>query len=75
MYNDIEVVSTEEGAAYFGPCTSGCTDNITLRRGDEYVRCEGIMNWDDELADDSLFDEWVMCAEDGEEGYTYWQAD
>lgn len=69
---NVEVVSIEAGEYFVGGSTSGSTVDVTLMRdGGETVKCEGILIWEDELADDDLFDEWVAMALAGEEGYTY----
>lgn len=71
--DDVVVVSIEDGEYYTGPTTSGSTVNVTLQRGEDFVSCEGILIWDEEMCDSELFDIWVAMAEAGEEGYTYKQ--
>ncbi len=66
----VQVVSVEDGGYYSGQYTSGSTVNVTLKRGEDFATCEGILIWEEELADSDLFDEWVACAMDKEEGYS-----
>jgi len=65
----VKVVSVEAGGYYSGAYTSGSTVNVTLQRGGDFASCDGILIWEDEMADEA-FDEWVACAVEGEEGYT-----
>ena len=65
----VEVVSVEAAGYYTGEYTSGSTVNVTLQRGGDFASCDGILIWEDEMADEA-FDEWVACAVEGEEGYT-----
>lgn len=67
----IKTVSVTEGEYYTGEMTQGSTVNVTLARGDETVTCNGILIWDEELADNDTFEEWKAMALAGEEGYTY----
>lgn len=71
----VTIVAIEDGEFFMGTDTSGSTVNVTLRRagllGTEYVTCEGILIWDEDIACEEVFDEWVGYAEAGEEGYTY----
>ena len=69
MLNKVEVVSVEAGGYYSSAYASGSTVNVTLQRGGEFASCDGILIWEDEMADEA-FDEWVACAVEGEEGYT-----
>lgn len=71
MLDEVVVVSVEDAGYYVGGGTSGSTVKVTLQRGEEVVSCDDILIWEEELADSDLFDEWVACALDGEEGYTY----
>lgn len=68
----VKVVSIEAGDYFSGEHTSGSTVNVTLERDGEFARCEGILIWEEELADSDLFEEWVAMADAGEEGYTTW---
>ena len=65
----VKVVSIKEDGYYSGEYTSGGTVKVTLQRGNDFASCEGILIWEEELAED-CFDEWVALAMDGEEGYT-----
>ena len=67
---EVEVVSVEDAGYYSDENISGSTVKVTLRRGDDIVTCDGIVIWEEELADDDCFDEWVGYAMAGEEGYT-----
>ena len=69
MLDKVEIVSVEAGGYYSGAYTSGSTVNVTLQRGGDFASCDGILIWEDEMADEA-FDEWVACAVEGEEGYT-----
>ena len=69
LLDKVEVVSVEAGGYYSGAYTSGSTVNVTLQRGGDFASCDGILIWEDEMADEA-FDEWVACAIEGEEGYT-----
>ena len=66
----VKVVSVEDAGYYSGAYTSGSTVKVTLKRGEDFATCDGILIWEEELADSDLFDEWVALAVDGEEGYT-----
>jgi hypothetical protein len=68
----VKVVSVEDGGWYSDENTSGSTVNVTLCKGDMFAKCEGILIWDEDGADDDTFDEWVAMAQDGEEGYSVW---
>ena len=72
LLDEVVVVSVEEGGYYVGGGTSGSTVNVTLKRGEDYAICEGILIWDEDAGEDlnDIFDEWVACAVAGEEGYT-----
>ena len=65
----VKVVSVEDGGYYSGAYTSGSTVNVTLQRGGDFASCDGILIWEDSMAEE-CFDEWVECAAAGEEGYT-----
>jgi hypothetical protein len=65
----VTVVSIEEGDYYESEYTSGSTVNVTLKRGEDFASCDGILIWEDEFAEEA-FDEWVELAVAGEEGYT-----
>ena len=69
MLDTVEVVSVEAGGYYTSEYTSGSTVNVTLQRGGDFASCEGILIWEEEMADE-CFDEWVAMAVAGEEGYT-----
>jgi len=65
----VKVVSVEAGGYFTSEYTSGSTLNVTLQRGQDFASCNGILIWEEEQAED-CFDEWVACAQAGEEGYT-----
>ena len=69
LLDTVEIVSVEDGGYYSSAYTSGSTVNVTLQRGGDFASCEGILFWEDSMADEA-FDEWVACAIEGEEGYT-----
>jgi hypothetical protein len=46
--------------------------NVVLKRGEEYASCEDIALWDEETADEVVFEEWQELAAMGEEGYRAW---
>ena len=71
LLEEVVVVSVEAAGYYAGEYTSGSTVKVTLQRGEEVVSCDDILIWEQELADNDLFDEWVALALDGEEGYVY----
>ena len=66
----VKVIDVEEGEYYSSAYTSGNTVNVTLRRGKDFVKCDGILIFERELVDNDLFDEWVAAAMEGDEGYT-----
>lgn len=68
----VEVVSVDEAGYYSDANISGSTVAVTLQRGNEFVECDGIVLWEEELVDEDLFEEWKGYAEEGEKGYTYW---
>ena len=70
MLDKVEVVSVEDAGYYAGEITSGSLVKVTLQRGDEVASCDGILIWEEEMAED-CFDEWAELALAGEEGYTY----
>lgn len=69
----VKVVRVKEAGSYSDAHVSGDTVAVTLQRGTQQVTCDGILIWEDEMADDDTFDMWVECAEYGEEGYTITQ--
>lgn len=68
----VEVVSVEDGGWYADKYTSGSTVNVTLFKDGVYAKCEGILIWEEEYAEDA-FEEWLEMAADGEDGYTTWE--
>jgi hypothetical protein len=66
----VKVIDVEEGEYYSSAYTSGNTVDVTLQRGKDFVRCNGILIFERELVDNDLFDEWVAAAKEGDEGYT-----
>ena len=65
----VKVIKVTDGKYFNGEYTSGSTTNVTLQRGADMVMCDGILIWEGDVSDE-LFDEWVECAVNGEEGYT-----
>ena len=70
---EVEVILVEDAGYYSDEFISGSTVKVTLRRGDEFASCDGIAIWEEEDADDYLFDEWAEYAKDGVEGYKHWR--
>jgi hypothetical protein len=68
----VEVVSIEDCGYYTSEYTSGSTVTVTLFKDGVYAKCEDILIWEEELAEEA-FEEWVALAADGEEGYTVWE--
>jgi hypothetical protein len=66
----VQVVGVEDAGFYSSEYISGSTVTVTMQRGADVVKCEGIVLWEEEYVGDDLFDEWVGYAVDGEEGYT-----
>lgn len=66
----VQVVSVEDDGFYSDANISGSCVKVTMKRGDDYAICEGIVLWEEEYVGDDLFDEWVAYAIAGEEGYT-----
>ena len=66
----VKVIDVELGEYYSSAYASGNTENVTLRRGKDFVKCDGILIFERELVDNNLFDEWVAAAMEGDEGYT-----
>ena len=54
-----------------GNSCSGSTVTVTLRKGRQYARCEGILIWEEENKE-FAFEEFKEFALAGVEGYTYW---
>lgn len=71
-YNGIDVISVEPDGYYSGATISGGTVRVVLQRDNEFVSCKDIVLWDESLVDNDMFDEWVMMAQSGQEGYEYW---
>ena len=65
----VEVVDTEAAGYYWSEYASGSTVKVTLKRGEDFASCDGMLIWEEELAEEA-FDEWTACAVDGEEGYS-----
>lgn len=66
----VKVVSVEDAGFYTSKNASGSTVKVTLQRGNDFATCDGILIWEDELADSDTFDEWVAYAVAGETGYS-----
>jgi hypothetical protein len=71
LLDTVEVVSIEDDGFYSDAYTSGSCVKVTLCKGNVYASCEQILIWEEELAED-CFEEWVMLADAGEEGYATW---
>jgi hypothetical protein len=67
---NVKVVSIEDAGYYTSNITSGSCVKVTLQRDNDFATCDGILIWDEEYLCDDLFDEWVDCAKNNEEGYT-----
>ena len=65
----VEVVSITDAGYYASEYASGSTVKVTLKRGEDFATCDGMLIWEEELAEEA-FDEWTACAIDGEEGYS-----
>ena len=59
----VEIVEVDVGTEW------GMT-KATLKRGNDYATLDGMLYFEEEDADDDLFDEWVDAAMDGVKGYT-----
>lgn len=70
MRNNIQVVSIEDAGYYTSAYASGSCVTVTLKRNNDYATCAGILIWEEELVSNELFDEWVDCAKNKEEGYS-----
>ena len=69
----VKVVDIQAAGFYADNNVHGSTDKIVLKRGNEYVSCNGVLYFEvDEL--EEMFEQWAECAADGEEGYKYWIA-
>ncbi len=64
----VEVVSVKDAGYYKSEYASGSTVKVTLKRGEDFATCDGILIWEEEYAED-CFNEWLDCAVAGEEGY------
>lgn len=69
LLDTVEIVSVEDAGYYSSAYASGSTVRVTLQRGGDFASCDGILYWEDSMAEE-CFDEWVACAVEGEEGYT-----
>ena len=65
----VTVKQRDAGAYFADENTSGSTENITLTNGVQEVTCEGVLIFEEEDLEET-FDDWLQCAEDGEDGYT-----
>ena len=65
----VKVVSIEEAGYYASEYASGSTVKVTLQRGKDFATCDGMLIWEEELAEEA-FDEWMDCAVAGEDGYS-----
>jgi len=66
----VKVVDVEAGEYYSSAYASGNTVNVTLRRGKDFVKCDGILTFEREQVNNNLFDDWVEAAIAGEEGFS-----
>jgi len=66
----VKVIDVEAGEYYSSAYASGNTVNVTLRRGKDFVKCDGILIFERELVNNDLFDDWVEAAIAGEEGFS-----
>jgi len=66
----VKVIDVEEGEYYSSAYASGNTVNVTLRRGKDFVKCDGILTFEREQVNNNLFDDWVEAAIAGEEGFS-----
>jgi len=66
----VKVVDVEAGEYYSSAYASGNTVNVTLRRGKDFVKCDGILTFEREQVNSNLFDDWVEAAIAGEEGFS-----
>ena len=77
MPYDVEIFSIEDSGYYHDEFVGGSTVKVTLRSGDCYASCSGILIWDTEEDDKEMLyaymEEWEECAKAGEEGYKYWE--
>jgi len=65
----VKVVSIEAAGYYTSEYASGSTVKVALQRGEDFASCDGMLIWEEELAEEA-FDEWLECAVAGEEGYS-----
>jgi hypothetical protein len=65
----VKVISVEDAGYYTSEYASGSTVKVALQRGEDFASCDGMLIWEEELAEEA-FDEWTACAIDGEEGYS-----
>ena len=66
----VKVIDVEAGEYYTSAYASGNTVDVTLQRGKDFVRCNGILIFEREQVNNDLFDDWVAAAIEGEEGFT-----
>lgn len=68
------VHALEDGGWFDDGFARGGLTDVTLRWGDEFARCDGILIWDNEPEEvlEEYFQEWQAAAERGEEGYYSW---
>lgn len=70
----VEVLSIEDGGFYVDENVSGSVDDVILRCGDEVMKCEGILIWEDfsEKELEEILENWNECFYSGEEGFFKW---
>lgn len=61
----VEIVSVDLTA----PSNGQTALKVTLKRGDDLVTADGVVDWEDDYADDETFDLWVEAAAEEEEGF------
>jgi hypothetical protein len=71
------VHALEDGGWFDDGFARGALTDVTLRWGNEFARCDGILIWEDEPKEvlEEYFREWQAEAERGVAGYTTWTVD
>ena len=65
VYNEVNELNETSAIYAYRPRT------VTLRRGEEYVTCNEVLFWsDDSEIAQSLFDEWMESALEGDSAYS-----
>ena len=74
----VKVYLLEDGGYINQGMARGALVNVTLQRGREFARSDGILIWEPREPQRVLqryFNEWMEAAEQGEEGYAYWTSE